>query len=499
MRLVTRLQPLIATPTRLFGVLALWFMALACWRPLAVPDEGRYTDVSRWMLRSGDWVIPRLDGLPFLHKPPLYYWIEASVMGLFGPGLLTARAASLLGLWCTCLVAYVLVRRLSDERSARWGVIALATSPLAVLGGQYANLDMLVAGCISLTLMFAVLACHAESPRQRRMLWWATYAMAGFGVLAKGLIGLVLPGAVFLLWALLDRQPKRILQGLSVVGLLLFAAVVTPWFWVAEQHISGLTHFFIVVQHFQRYTQTGFNNAWGPWYYPAVVAAGMLPWTIAAFWTWRAPADTLASPTQRSLQRLGLVWLAVIMLFFSIPPSKLVGYILPLLPALAMLLGPRLAVWRHRHAVALLGAALCVALAVVAARHQKTDATRLAQALKPHIAQQDLVVCWQRYDYTVPVVLDRASPVLVVDSWSTPSQQLPDNWRRELMEGLEFEPAHRDTLITPAQWAELQRSQAGRTAWIWVDASTAERDPLLQGWPVVKRVGKVVVLRAGRP
>lgn len=67
------------------------------------------------------------------------------------------------------------------------------------------------------------------------------------------------------------------------------------------------------------------------------------------------------------------------------------------------------------------------------------------------------------------------------------------------MEGLEFEPAHRDTLITPAQWAELQRSQAGRTAWIWVDANTAARDPLLQGWPVVKRVGKVVVLRAGRP
>ena len=495
MRPVDRLQFLIATPARLFAVLAAWFTVLAAWRPLAVPDEGRYTDVARWMLRSGDWVIPRLDGLPFLHKPPLYYWLEASVMAMTGPTVLSARVASLLGLWAVCLVSYVLLRRLADERSARWGVAVLATSPLAVLGGQYANLDMLVAGCISLTLMFAVLACHSEG-RTRQRCWWATYAMAGLGVLAKGLIGIVLPGAVFVLWALLDRQPRRILQGLSVIGLVLFLAVVAPWFWFGEQDIPGLTHFFIVVQHFQRYTQTGFNNAWGPWYYPAVVAAGLLPWTLAAIAAWRGQS-TPATTDTRSLQRLGLVWFAVIMVFFSIPPSKLVGYILPLLPAVAMLLGPRLAQWPHRHKAAWLGALLCVMLVVAGSRHQKTDATRLAQALKPEIGTADLVVCWQRYDYTVPVVLDRATPVQVVNDWSTPSHLTPDNWRRELKEGQEFEPQHTNILLSRDQWQTQRAEHPTRTAWIWVDADTARKDPLLSGYPVVKRVGKLVVLKAG--
>ncbi|RZI79857.1 MAG: glycosyltransferase family 39 protein, partial [Rubrivivax sp.] len=326
---------MLSSPARLFAVLALWLTGLAAWRPLAVPDEGRYTDVARWMLRSGDWVVPRLNGQPFLHKPPLYYWLEAGSMALLGTHLPAARLASLCGALMLCWATYALVRRGVDERAARWAVLLLATNPLLVLSAQYANLDMLVAGCISATIALAVLAHQAEPP-QRRWLWWAAYAVAALGVLAKGLIGIVLPGGVFVLWALLERDPRRVLGGFSVVGLLLAALIAAPWFVATEHRVPGFLHFFFTVQHLQRFTETGFNNAWGPWFYPAVVTLGLLPWS-PLLWPALRNRSTLTAPAS-SLNRLAIAWFLIVMVFFSIPRSKLVGYILPLLPAVAILL-----------------------------------------------------------------------------------------------------------------------------------------------------------------
>ncbi|MDE2401068.1 MAG: glycosyltransferase family 39 protein [Burkholderiales bacterium] len=502
MTLANRLRTCISTPTRLFAGLALWLMALAVWRPLAVPDEGRYTDVARWMLRSGDWVVPRLNGLPFLHKPPLYYWIEAAGMAAFGPTLLVARLASLLGAMLACVAAYALVRRLMDERSARWTAVLLLTNPFMVLGSQYANLDMLVAGCISATIALAALACQGERPTQR-WLWWAAYAAAGLSVLAKGLIGLVLPGAVFTLWALLDRQPRRLLRSLSLVGLVLLALIVVPWFLLAEQRVPGLIHFFVVVQHFQRYTEAGFNNAWGPWFYPAVLALGLLPWSLIAWPAWRDRGRTdPAAPAQRqSLQRLALAWFVVVMVFFSIPRSKLVGYILPLLPAAAILLGPWVARWPHRKPVAALGALLCVVLVGVATQKQPQEAAQLAQALKSHIRPTDDIAFWNCYDYAVPVVLDRAKPVLVVGDWAPSSRQLPDNWRRELAEGREFEPASGSALISPEQWAShvAATTKTPVVIWLWASREQVAKEPGLQAWPIVASEGPVVVLKITQP
>jgi len=485
---------MIKTPARLFTALALWLLALALWRPFAVPDEGRYTDVARWMLRSGDWVVPRLNGLPFLHKPPLYYWLELASMSVLGVHGLAARIASVLGALLICWVAYALVRRWVDEHSARWTAVLLATNPLLVLGSQYANLDMLVAGCIAATVALAALACHASAP-QRRWLWWGAYAMAALGVLAKGLIGIVLPGAVFVLWALLERQPRRLLEGLSVIGLVMFAVIAVPWFWLTEQRVPGFLHFFFTVQHFERYTETGFNNAHGAWFYPVIVAVGMLPWSLVA---WPAVRSSWQGPA-RSLVWLAIAWFAVVMVFFSLPPSKLVGYIFPLMPAAAILLGPWVARWRHRLPVAVLGALFCVALVGVATFKQNDTATSMARALKPEIAPGDQVVFWNRYDYAVPLALDRSTPVWVITDWRTGSRQLPDNWHRELMEGREFEPASSKPLMSREQWYEQTQAHPGITHWIWVDRDTAATDPLLTPWPVVKSERGLVVLKAVIP
>lgn len=501
----------------LFALLTLWLAGLACWRPLANPDEGRYTDVARWMLRSGDWLIPRLNGLPFLHKPPLYYWLEASVMSLGGPSLLAARAASCLGALMICGCAYVLARRWHDEATARWSVILLASNPLLALGAQYANLDMLVAGCISATITLAALAAYAPDGKGRAY-WWSAYAMAGLGVLAKGLIGIVLPGAVFVAWLLMLGQWRRLGRAFSVIGILVLLAVTLPWFVLGDQAVPGLVHFVIVVQHFQRYTQTGFNNAVGPWFYPAILLAGMLPWSLVMWpglrsaWgaakltpapatdTPKAQADQAPSSSQgsRPLIVLAACWLLVILVFFSIPRSKIVGYILPVAPALALLLAPWVARWKQRHALAATGAALCIGLVVALVIKQPHQAAeQLARALRTQIQPSDVVVMWDRYDYAVPVVLDRAQPVWVVGDWSTSGHDMPDNWRRELKEGQEFQlqsqPQANGPLLSPADWPA--RLAGVQRAWIWVDESTWAHEPLLQSWPVVARQNGLLVLR----
>ncbi|HJV60627.1 MAG TPA: glycosyltransferase family 39 protein, partial [Albitalea sp.] len=179
-------------------ILALAWLAATAWmRPLALPDEGRYVGVAWEMLRSGQWAVPTLDGMPFFHKPPLFYWITAASMAVFGPGVLAARAASLLGALIAAVSVALFVQRWQGERASRRVQIVLLTTPLFFGGAQFANLDMLVAGCISAAI---VLAAHAllclERGRPGRGALAGAFVFAALGMLAKGLIGGVLPALV---------------------------------------------------------------------------------------------------------------------------------------------------------------------------------------------------------------------------------------------------------------------------------------------------------------
>lgn len=206
---------------------------------------------------------------------------------------------------------------------------------------------MLVAAFITLTTVLAIEASRTQSGK----LWIAAYAACAFGVLSKGLIGVVLPAGTFALWALLvERAPARIWQALSLPGMLLFAALVVPWFVAVEHSIPGFLRYFLVYQHFERYTQTGFNNAHGLWFYPAALALGLLPWIALC-----VPAVRSAlSGAHRRVSLLALCWFLWVLIFFSLPHSKLIGYIFPLLPAAALLLGPWIGHWRHRHLTAVM-------------------------------------------------------------------------------------------------------------------------------------------------
>jgi 4-amino-4-deoxy-L-arabinose transferase-like glycosyltransferase len=134
-----------------------WFASLAGVRALTLPDEARYTAVAWEMLRSGDWWTPTLNGLPFLHKP-LFYWMTAASLASFGGLQWSARFASMAGATLACLSVWMLARRRSGDRVARWTVLSLATCPLFFAAAQIASPDMLVTGCIT-----CAVCCSAEA------------------------------------------------------------------------------------------------------------------------------------------------------------------------------------------------------------------------------------------------------------------------------------------------------------------------------------------------
>ena len=329
----------------LVGLLLLaWFVAFTGARPLNVPDEGRYAEVAREMLVSGDWVTPRLNGVPFLDKPPLFSWTEAAGFAIFGVHTWTARLAPALMAALGCLFVLLAGARLHGWRAGLLGAVILAANPYYFGASQYVNHDLAVAVWISGALLAFAVALSSDGPA-RPALVVAGCAAAGLAVLTKGLIGVVFPFGFIGLWVLLTWRWSRVPWLALGAGLLVLAALVVPWVTAVQAANPDFLHYFFVTQHFERFTGRGFNNPMGPGFYLVVLAAGLLPWTpLLPSALRRAAAAFRADRADHGAELLLLLWPALVVLFFSIPRSKIAGYALPALPPLAMLLG----VWWDR-------------------------------------------------------------------------------------------------------------------------------------------------------
>ena len=461
--------------------------------PLTLPDEGRYVGVAWEMMRSGDWLVPMQNGLPFFHKPPLFYWLTALSMEVFGVHVAAARLAPLLlailamlGLWDT-------TRRRSGTAIANATVLVLATMPFFFGAAHFANLDMPVAACIALTTVFATdaaLALRDGAPWRRTLV--LAWACAALGVLAKGLIGIVLPGLVLVVWLLALRQGLTILRLISPPGVAVFIVIAAPWFLLVQERYPGFFHFFFVYQQFERYTAGGFNNPQPWWFYLAVLFALALPWSL---WLVRVrlPARTTESIDGRAWRTLMWIWLAVVVAFFSLPQSKPVGYVMPALFPLAFLIAePALAAWQggpaaaRRAAAGSLGLAIAVCLVAVgvAATRYDRDHTALAHALRDVRAPGDPVVFVKEYFFDVPLHARLRDPVPVIADWHEPSILGRDNWRRELAEAAPFAPERAAALLVDAR--QGFRLRCGKAPlWAVVKSSDA---PIVAALPDTLRV-----------
>ncbi len=434
---------------------ALWFGATIGFRPLAIPDEGRYVGVAWEMLRSGQWAVPTLDGMPFFHKPPLFYWITAASLQVFGDNAAAARMAPWLAAVVTTTGFFVFLKRWAGVARAVAGTVVLATLPLFYAGAQYANLDMLVAAAIASTvLLFAHATLSREQGRPYRQALAFGFASAALGVLSKGLIGLVLPGLVIMGWSLATRRAGKMLAlSLWAPGWLIFIAVAAPWFLLMAHRYPDFLHYFFVVQHVERFTGSSFNNLQPFWFYPAVLLLCSLPWSGGLAWrVLRARTIADASTRRdRDLRTLMLVWLAVVTAFFSVSSSKLVGYILPAVPPFAFLLAEAAsglpARWRMHSAIG--AAVFCPLLAISAHYWQPKSLEALALHLKANRQPGERVIDLEAYDYDVPFYARLDTPMTVVDRWSA-DELAKDSWRRELKDAERFADAATPRHLLPA-------------------------------------------------
>lgn len=494
-----------AHPAAVAVLILLWLGATAWMRPLMLPDEGRYVGVAWEMMRSGDWLTPTLNGLPFFHKPPLFYWITAGTMSLFGLHEGTARAASLLGAWLGAFSMYLFVQRWSGERAARLTLVALLAQPLFYVGGQFANLDMLVAGCITATI---VLLAHSALSRQRGLPYRTAlaggYAMAAAGVLAKGLIGLVIPALVVAVWLLVLRRWRTLLTLLWPPGLLLFALLAVPWFMAMQTRYPSFLDYFFVVQHFKRFAQGGFNNAQPFWFFPVVLALLSLPWL-----PWLRPLfrrGTLTDADQAPLRLLMGLWVVLVVLFFSLPKSKLLGYVMPAVPPLAALMADGFvqlgtASTRSRRlwmASAVVTCVVSVGLMIALSIRTPNSLRDLSAALAAQRIAQEPVFMLAPYRYDVPFYARLEQPLRVVDDWRPGTGPQPDNWHKELADASQFASAHAaEMLITPSALAgAVCRAPV---SWVIGPASAAASHPFLQVATVAFSTRDVRLWRVSAP
>lgn len=447
------------------GLLACWLLllALAAVRPLALPDEGRYAEISRWMLVSGDWLVPRLDGLPFFHKPPLLHWLQAGAMALLGvhPWVVRLVPALAAGLMLAGLLAAA--RRLAGEGIARRAAWMLAASAGFLLGGQYANHDMLVAAWIASAIWCFALAFLQADAAGRPHAGWARagFAACALGVMTKGLIGLLLPGLVLLLWIGATRRWRQLPRLPWAGGLALFAAIAVPWFVLAAQRYPGLWAYQFGVQQFGRFTGRSFNNPEPWWFHLAVLALLMFPWSfLLPFGRPVAVAKVHAAIRNIANETILLcwIWLLALLLFFSIPHSKLIGYILPTLPPTALLAAAgweRLAAGRPRAARAFpaavaLALAGSVAFSFGFARHvndKLSGAAARALACRAAPGEPVYLAPGTGYPHDLPFIAQTDAPLRVVQDWPRLRGQVRDDWRRELLDAAAFEPAQAAALL----------------------------------------------------
>lgn len=318
----------------------IWFYALGA-RTLVPTDEGRYAEMAREMVTTGDWITPRLNGIKYFEKPPLQTWMNALTFKIFGLGEWQARLwTGLCGLFGILMTAFA-GNRLFGSRVGFYAGLMLASSLYWAALGHMNALDMGLSAMMALALCSLLLAQRKDATAAEQRNWmlacWAGMALA---VLSKGLIGIVLPGAVLLLYTLVSRD-WTIWKRLHLLsGLLLFFAIAAPWFILVSLKNPEFPHFFFIHEHFQRFASKVHHRD-GPWhYFIPILLVGSMPWLPLL-------PQSLAGALRE--ERRGfqpgmmlLIWCAFIFFFFSISSSKLPSYILPIFPALALLVALQL-------------------------------------------------------------------------------------------------------------------------------------------------------------
>lgn len=297
-------------------------------------DEPRYAQIGREMLARHDWIVPTLNGTPWLEKPALLYWSDMASYAVFGVHDWSARFPVALMATAMVLAMYFFVRKRFANRALDAAVIA-ATMVGTIGFARAASTDMPLTACLAIALL-AWLEWFSGTSRKWLLVF---YLFSALGMLAKGPVAPFLAGLIIIVFAAIVRRGKLILQTLWWPGILLFLVVSLPWYIAVQLKTGDFFRVFILQHNLERFGTNLYRHHQPFWYYIPVTLALLVPWTalfVAEVVDLVRDARTKlrADPPMLFLA----VWFLVPIVFFSLSQSKLPGYVLPSIPPVALLI-----------------------------------------------------------------------------------------------------------------------------------------------------------------
>jgi 4-amino-4-deoxy-L-arabinose transferase-like glycosyltransferase len=342
-------------------------------------DEPRYAQVAREMLEHHDWVTPTLDGHPWLEKPPLYYWQTMLVYSVLGVTDVAARIPSAIDATLLVIAAYFFFRRF--RKGVEVDAALIMASCAGVIGYAHAaSMDMALAATFSSGMLAWWAWFENKRPEneklesEKRIYAALFYLCMALGMLAKGPVAPFLAVLVIVLFAAATRQWRLIVQTFWIPGVLLFVAVALPWYVAVQKRNPQFFREFILEHNLARFSTNLYHHPEPFWYYLPVALLALMPWTvfiIVAFartvsvW-WNERRSDASPDFELNFNIFACCWLIVPVIFFSLSQSKLPGYILPALPAGAVLLADYLRQHMERESVIPKGLAIVHALTAAA-------------------------------------------------------------------------------------------------------------------------------------
>lgn len=335
--------------------------------PLFDADEGRNAEVGREMAATNDYVMPRLDGLPYLDKPIIYFAAEAACMEVIGANELAARLPALFFTLATAAVLFAFARRVWGEEQGWIAAIVMLSQPLTIAFSRTVIFD----SALTFFIVVAIVAFYfaiVDGNKRWTLLAWSAIAL---GVLTKGPVAILLPLIIAIPFAIVQKRFKALW---SWGGLALFIVIIAPWVWAISQVVPDFLHYVVVTETAQRLATKALKRTGPPWYFIPYLLGGAMPWSFVALFG--ARRDDVRA---RDARLYVILWIVIPFLFFSISQSKRPQYILPVMPAIALLVAylwsdeTRRRIGTRAAAIvfAFLGAVLIAAPFVISARHMK--------------------------------------------------------------------------------------------------------------------------------
>ncbi len=313
--------------------------------PLMQPDEGRNAEVGREMAVSGSWLVPTLEGHPYLDKPAAYFAAVAVSVRAFGVNEWGARVPSALCGGLILVFLYLFLGRRYDLATAQLAVIVAATSPMVFAFSRIVIMDIMLALCTVAAILAAYIAEDGASPDRR---WHAVGAAAvGAGMLVKGPVGALVPFAVLVAFFWADGRPRALRRVLAPSNLLIVLGLFLPWFVGLVYVHPEFFHYGVIEESLGRFFTPAFNRGQPFWYFGPVLLVTFFPWTVLfvpmviAVWS--------ARKRLTRADRLFVAWAIVVIVFFSLSRTKQPGYILTGVIASAVLVARGLGyAWQNR-------------------------------------------------------------------------------------------------------------------------------------------------------